>query len=535
MAQRSWVHKAGAVVLAGILLVGCARGDEQADQAQDGSKVEDSYPEGVIGNEPGGQPRDGGTLTIAGQIEPRSLDPIVTIAAPTTGGIEMINIFDTLLRYDAATGELVPQLAESIANNDDYTEFTLTLRDGVKFSDGTPVDAEAVVWSLKRYSSAKNAPEGVLWNENVKDVRAADNKTVVITLAERFPSFPNMLSTGPGMIVAKASDAGGQFKPIGAGPFVLKEHTVGEHIVLAANRNYWGGKPRLAELRTVALGSQDTGLEALDSGQVQAVFLSSPDLVVQRLKAGQRGYLNYTSSWGVTRINAAKGRPGADIRVRTAIALAINPQQLADRAYGGAGDIGTSIFSKQSKWYNEDSDRLGYDPEKARKLLDEAKADGYDGSFVYNVGPDPKMRDMALALKAQWEAVGFRVEIDAARSNSDFQARQISGDYDVSRSALNIREFDPYSKFDAALRTGGGQLLGMATSPERDAILDEVKAAATDEDMKAAIAKLEKQIAQEVPYVPHIHSWEFITWNDTVHEVTGAANAMLLFDKAWIE
>lgn len=537
MTSHRWLKVLAVTLAAGLALGGCARsGDEPTGSATAPEQnVEDSFAEGMVNMPEAGEPKSGGTLTWIGLSEPRSLDPAQTLPAATTGGMELINIYDTLLRYDAETRSLVPQLAESVEPNDDHTAFTITLRDDVEFSDGTPLDASAVVWSMERYGNSERAPEGILWNANVAEVSASDDRTVVITLNESYPRFTNMLSTGPGMIVAPSSEEGGEFTPIGAGPFTLEEYAPGEEIVLAANPNYWNGAPHLERLRTIVLGDQIAGLESLDAGQVQAVLLSNPDVITEHLEGGTPGYLNYTSSWAVALINANEGRPGADPRVRKAMALAIDPNVVTERAYGGAGDTAGGMFSSHSQWFTADTGQFEFDPDEARRLLDEAKADGYDGAFTYQSSPDAKSRDVGLALKAQWEAVGFSVTVDTVRTNADLIGNLIAQDYDVSRSGLNIREFDPYAKISLAMRTGGSQTYGTYTSPERDALIDALKLADTDEELSEALNNLQAQLGEEAPYIPHAHSWEFTVWAPNVHGATGAANSMILWDKAWIE
>lgn len=537
MPRKTWLTILASALAAGLVMTGCARGDGEPSEpaTEPASQVEDTFTEGMVHITEAGEPKQGGTLTWIGLSEPRSLDPAQTLPAATTGGMELINIYDTLLRYDAESGSLVPQLAEKVEANDDHSEFTITLREGVAFSDGTPLDAEAVVWSMERYGKSERAPEGILWNANVAEIAATDDLTVVITLHDSYPRFTNMLSTGPGMIVAPSSEAGAEFAPIGAGPFTLERFAPSEEIVLAANPNYWNGAPYLDQLRTIVLGDQIAGLESLDAGQVQSVLLSNPDLIIDHLTEGTPGYLNFTSSWAVALINANEGRPGADPRVRKAMALALDPSVVTERAYGGAGDVSPGMLSSQSQWYSPDSGQFAYDPDEARRLLEEAKADGYDGSFTYQSSPDAKSRDVALALKAQWEAVGFTVTVDTVRNNADLIGNLIAQDYDVSRSGLNIREFDPYAKISLAMRTGGSQTYGTYTSEERDALIDDLKLADTDEELHEALTKLQQQLGEEVPYIPHAHSWEFSVWAPNVHGATGAANSMILWDKAWIE
>ena len=247
------LRRAAAVVVVATLLVsGCASEEEKEPRGQG-----KALAEGFRNVDDGGEPVDGGTLTYGAYTEPASLDPTVTIAAATTGGIEMANIYDTLLSFDPGKQEFVPRLAKAIEHDADYTTWTLTLRDGVTFSDGTPLDADAVVWSQQRYAAAK-APETALWAGNVTSATATDAHTVTYELARPWPLFPGILSTGPGMVVARSSvGADGSFKPVGAGPFTLGDWKHGESLELEARDDYWDGAPHLDSVRMAFLRSEE--------------------------------------------------------------------------------------------------------------------------------------------------------------------------------------------------------------------------------------------------------------------------------------
>ena len=136
------------VVLASATLVvtGCA-GSSQGTTT-DASDV----TVGVVGDQNnGGEPRSGGTVSFATYNGISSLDPADRQDGGATGGSEMAAIYDLLMRFDTAAGEYVPHLAQSLSANGDNTVWTLKLRDGVTFSDGTPMDSAAVLWSIDHY------------------------------------------------------------------------------------------------------------------------------------------------------------------------------------------------------------------------------------------------------------------------------------------------------------------------------------------------------------------------------------------------
>ena len=191
-------------------------------------------------------PQMGGTLVFATFLQPGGLDPIVAVGTGHVGGTEMAAIYDTLLRFDTTTGKYEPQTAESLAPNADFTEWTLKLKQTIKFSDGTAYDAAAVVFGLNRHRSGlpgapacqeivacpRNSQGTVSFMALVKDIQAVDQYTVKITLNEAWSGFPYALTSEAGMIPSPTAlrkcDATKNpntcdfnLKPVGAGPFLV--------------------------------------------------------------------------------------------------------------------------------------------------------------------------------------------------------------------------------------------------------------------------------------------------------------------------
>ncbi len=477
-------------------------------------------------------PARGGQLTFAGLGEPRSLDPAVTIAAGTTGGVEMLNIYDSLTRYDVATASFVPQLAESVETADGGVTWTVELREGLRFTDGSPLDAAAVKRSQERYV-ATPGPEAGLWAANVEKVAAAGG-TVTYTLRQPWMSFPSALSTGPGMIVADSSGSGEEFKPVGAGPFLLDRWAPQEQLVLKANPDYWAGAPALESLRFVYMPHQQASLDSLESGEVDMALVTDPEKVDPLIEAGAPAYVSMVGVGSMVLVNASEGRAGADPRVRQAMAMAVAPEAVSSRAYGGKALASTTMFPDYSRWHTATAGPKS-DPDRARELVKEAKADGFDGTLVYRSVNDPGARNSALAAKASLEAVGFKVELDFARDIGQLIGKvAVEKDYDLAKWGLNYRDADPFSKMYATLHSAGGQGFGMATSPELDGLLLELQGATADAQGVAVMDKIQQEINELVPFLNFGPFAEVITWNDDVHGITGSGSTMVLFDKAWL-
>jgi peptide/nickel transport system substrate-binding protein len=475
-----------------------------------------------------GEPVDGGSISYATYAEPVALDPAELITNASTSGVEVAAVFDVLMRWDSESNEVVPQLAESLEPNDDFTEWTLKLRDGVQFSDGGTLDAAAVKASLERYV-ANGGSDAPVWTKNVTAVGTPDDLTVTFTLATSWPTFDFLLTGGPGMIVSPTSDAGGTFKPIGAGPFTLDSWAPNESMTLKANENYWGGRPHLDEVKAVFLVAPTTSYDSFKTGEVDMVFLRDADLVDAALEEGSSGYVNLTNAGSAAVINAQKGHPGADPRVRKALHLAVDSEIFRARVFAGKGIVSKDLFSDASVW-NTGVTSLPYDPDEARKLLDEAKADGYDGKIRVSGSSE-----VLLTLTSLFEAVGFEVEGEEVKNPADqIKAVAIDRDYDVASWGLSIREAGPFGRMYALFGSEGNLTVGMHTGPEMDGLLSELQAAATLEEQKEVLGRIQEQWNEDVPALLFNPAVEMVAWKDELHGVVDTAASIVLLQDAWL-
>ena len=218
---------AGCAVVGALVLSSCGSSEDAEQSGNDTSSdggdltTAEIYETGLVNvDEDPGEPQQGGTLTVAEYSEARTLDPAKTYANGAAGGSALAAVYDTLMRYDHEGDSFEPQLAESLESDDDTT-WTLTLREGVTFTDGTPLDAETVVASTNRYTE-NYAYQALTLLANLADMSATDERTVTFTLRGPWSTFPNILAGGAGMIVAPAAYADAEnFEPIGAGPFTF--------------------------------------------------------------------------------------------------------------------------------------------------------------------------------------------------------------------------------------------------------------------------------------------------------------------------
>ncbi|WP_193605856.1 ABC transporter substrate-binding protein [Nocardioides dongkuii] len=529
----------GLVLVGALALAGCSDSSDSEEESSDGGgggdlSVTDIYSQGWVGEQTDEEPTQGGTLTMADYAETRSLNPTESYANGAASGNPLGAVYDVLTRYDFDTDTWVPQLAESIESNDDNTVWTLKLRPDVTFSDGTPVNADAVIGSMGYYMENYGF-QALTLLANQTAMKKVDDQTVEFTVAAPWATFPAMLAGGPGMIMAPAAyDDPEKFEPIGAGAFELGNYAPAEQLVLTAREDYWGGAPNLEELRFVWLGGDDAKLESMDAGEVDAAFVRNPQAVETARRDGYDGYMYVVGAGAQFTLNAREGRPGEDVRVRKAIAHAFDNESYLERSLGGAGIPSKSIFAESSPW-STGVETPAYDQDEARTLLEEAKADGYDGKLTYVAAADPTAQQAAVQVEAQLEAVGFDVTIDAIDNIADMTSRvYVDHDFDIAQGATSIGNEDPYGALSEWLYSQSPTNGAGYASEEMDGLLRDLQAVADDPEAGMdAMRALEEKVHEDVPAVIINPAGNFVPMQDDVHGVIPTTQTIMLFHDAW--
>jgi len=524
-----WV---AAVLAAGLVLSGCASSDDDDTTSEDQAAVPAGFANGFV-TEPddSGTPQKGGTLNVVTYSEARSLDPTLTIANGSSGGTEMAAVFDLLVRQDAETGAWVPQMAEAIEANDDSSVWTLTLREGVTFSDGTPLDAEAVLWSLNRYVE-KGGGQSSIWKKSVADVKVVDERTVEFTLTQPWPGFPYLLSTGPGMIVAKASDKGDSFTPIGAGPFTFGKYAPSEELILEAREDYWGGTPNLDRLRFFTNSLEQGRLDVLRNGEADVAYLREPPTAQDALDDGFGGFMEIGSMSRGLLLNHRDDSATSDVRVRQAIVHAIDFDLLNERTAEGKGISTAALFPDVSSWDVETAP-LEFDPEKAKELLEAAKADGFDGKISFK-GVAKVSEAMGVTLKGLLEGIGFEVSLDYVASVTDLvNDIYVTNDFDMVIWGFGMPDGAIYPELYEKVYTGSSSNSGASSDPELDALIDELGQADGVEAQTAVLEEIQAQWNETVPFAPLGATPEWNAWGDGVHGVVPSIDSIMLYGGAW--
>jgi peptide/nickel transport system substrate-binding protein len=347
------------------------------------------------------------TLTV-GLVDPTvdSLNPFTSIYSTPTHIHRLM--YDFLTMYSAEDATPTEGLAESWEHSEDGLTWTYTIRDGSTFSDGEPVTAEDVAFT---YNTIMDDDSGAMANgnfvENFESVTATDEHTVTIELKKPQATMLALdIPIVPEHVWSKVDDVTdfsneGSYPIVGNGPWTLTGYKRNESITLEANEDYWRGAPGFDRLVYRFYKDQDAAVEALKKGEVsfvsgltslQAEALENQDDIAVNVAVGKR-FAGFTINPGAEAKNGepiGDGNPALqDQAVRTAILHAIDRDALAERVYGGYLEPGGSYIPARYSMYHwepEDDEVIGYDPDEANRILDEA---GYErGSDGVRVSPD---------------------------------------------------------------------------------------------------------------------------------------------------
>jgi peptide/nickel transport system substrate-binding protein len=389
--KRFRVRASVALVLLSMVAAACGGDDDGGGSASGG------------GGDGGGG--GGGSITIALGSEPTTLDPQIR----EDGGERAVNdnIYETLIARDRE-GELYPLLAADMPEQVDDTTWEVTLREGIEFHNGSPLDAEAVAGSFNRIIDPDLGSEQSSFVGGITGAEAVDDLTVQFTTEGPDPVFPARLYWIKVVDPAHAEESNFAESPIGTGPYKFVEWRRGQQVVIEANDDYWGDdKPTIERVTYKFVSEPGTRLSGLTAGEFDLITNLLPDDVDRAPKSAHVMGLEHP----VFLLNTFEGVT-ADVNVRRAMNLAVDKDALANDLYGGFARVDDcQILSPSFFGYNGDLDPYDYDPDEAKRLIDEAGAAGQTVSVVSTSGRWLKDRELTEAVAGFWTAAGLRVDV----------------------------------------------------------------------------------------------------------------------------
>jgi peptide/nickel transport system substrate-binding protein len=439
-------------------------------------------------------------IRIASGSKVTSLDPIATAAA---GNIEAYGqLYTHLVRKDQ-DGNFQPGLAESWDISEDGLTYTFKLR-AAKFSDGSDITASDVAFSLTRVAKDANSsyPAGFA---PIKDVTAVDASTVKMTL--EYPSAPMLsnLEIFNSGIVSKADvEARGEeaftVNPVASGPYMVKDWKPNDRLTLVANPNYWReGLPKVKNVDLIEVSDDNARATMLMAGEID-VDRGVPWAQVDEVNNSPNVSVKLEPSTVLYEVLPNNAKPPFDnLTVRKAATMALDREAIAKAITLGHATVANSTLPNALKYYDKDVSPPAYDPEGARKLLDDA---GLLGTEI-NMMIVPSSAQTATLLKAQWDAVGFKTNVEQVDVGL-FWSKLTEGDYEVTTTWYYNETEDP----DLAVRwalcgtCGSKSFYTNYENPEVDKLTDEALREQDPAKRGALYSKIQQITVDELPQIP---------------------------------
>ncbi len=478
------IHKRPALILGLILILalligGCSAPAAPAAAPSEGEAAPAADATAAPEAETG---KSGGEIVFGRYADSLFLDPVLNDA---NLDIWVLNsLYDTLFQSTQDGTGIEPMLATGYEAAEDALSYTVTLRDGIKFADGSDITVDDVVWSLDR---ARN-PENGIWSfslESVDSVEAVGDNQVVLNLSRPDPSIPAALAMFNSAVMPKAlfeASAGEtdeekakafSEQPVGSGPFVLKEWVRGSHMVMERNPYYWQTDadgvqlPYLDSVRFEIVPEDATRILKLQAGELNAAEFI-PLSRVGELEADANINMELFPS---TKVNDllmnnrpefldGTANPLSDVNVRQALNYATDKEALIQLVTFGTGKLMESYMASTTPLYSP-QEMYSYDPDKAKELLAEA---GYaDGFEVSSLAISGNADDAALltAIQQMWADVGVTLNIEQVDSatrtaryrENDFQMRTAAWTNDINDPSQITSYFAIYDVVES-LHTG---------------------------------------------------------------------------------
>jgi peptide/nickel transport system substrate-binding protein len=403
----------------------------------------------------------GGTLIVG--MTAANIPPLDTVLAGQQGyeGDRFVGnqLYDGLTRFDllqsTSVPQIIPDLATSWTANSNGTQWTFQLRPNVAFQDGTPFNADAVIFNLQRYGS----PGTPYYDATLSAVSslttgaiASYTKTSDLSLeiTTRYPDahLPSDLATlymASPTAVQKYGNTGFGSHPVGTGPFEFKSEVAGQELDLLSNPNYWAGAPKLSELVLKPIPDATARIAALRSGEVNWIEYPTPDDIAGLQAAGYQVLTNsYDHIWPW--IFDTTQKPWNDVRVRQAANFAINRDAMATDLLKGTADPAYQLIPRANAGYDPANNYFSYDPSKAKALLAAAGyPNGVSATVSYptsgsgNMIPGP----MNEELQQDLAAVGIHVTLvplEWASMLTTFETGKMPGGTTATNISLTFQQ-----------------------------------------------------------------------------------------------
>ena len=490
-------------------------------------------------------------IVIGLQAEPVALDPAQL--SDYNSSRAAMPMFEGLVRFKSGSTEIEPALAESWEVSDDSLTYTFTMREGVTFHDGTPVDAAAAKFSFERqidpnhpYHDTGEFAYADFTLGMIKSIEVLDPMTLQVTLENSFAPFLSNLAMHSASLVSPTAlkKFGRDFaqNPVGSGPYRFVSWKRGTELALAKNEDYWRGAPSVERLVYRPIVEDQARLAALESGEIDfTVNLPVDDL--PRLRDDTSFRFEEQAgmhTWYV--VFNVKKKPFDNPLVRQAVAYAIDRQAIVEALLGGTGELAQNFLPPVIWSYTDDVEQYPYDPEKAKELLAEAGyPDGFEVDFWIPQSGSGMQQPVAMGTVIQdfLSRVGITANIQQFEWGTyldrvivpEDQAESVPAMFEMSWVGDNG---DP-DNFLYILLSGdqfpaNGFNLGYYSNPEVDEILRTARQTTSQEERTPMYEQAQRLLMADLPVVPIDHESQIVVMDSNIEGFTPHPTGVFRFE-----
>ena len=474
-------------------------------------------------------PISGGTLDVAVSAPPTRWAPN---AGPwSTNELQAARgVYDRLMVRDV-NDQPVPELLTKAAPNQNFTVWTLSVRPGVAFSDGSPLTAEVIAFNLL---AQQNDPSNVDLLAPIATITSPDAGTVVVTMFTPWSTFPETLTTRVGAIAAPVTLLGFDPRPIGTGPFIWSGVDEAGVTVLSRNPNYWKkGLPYLDAVRFVPIPEAADRVTAVLEGRVGMVAVDEPRQL-ERIEEtpGRETTITVHDDRNAERpkVNIAfeTGRAPFDrINARRAVALATDRSEILTKAFGGQGAIARGMVSDTSPWF-VDHATPGRDVERAKKQVEEyTKETGLPLTFRLLVAPGTTLERVASLWRGQLAQVGIDMSIDLVEPTTLSFAAAIGQFQAILQVGFDSSNPDSYEPLFRGIPAEQSTVSGNPTRYVNPLVTKSFADARSTADRTRQVddyGTVQEQISIDLPYLFLVQVREVVVTSPKVRDLTNWSN-----------
>jgi 4-phytase/acid phosphatase/peptide/nickel transport system substrate-binding protein len=431
---------------------------------------------------PAAAQKPGGTITVGLELDIPGFDPLKVGVYDTAALTAAAAIFDTLTYLDDK-GDAKPKLALSWFPSEDFKTWTFKLRPGVKFHDGTPLNAEAYKANFDRQKDPANKCRCAFYIAGINNVQAPDELTLVYNLNDPAVNFPTTLVSYPNQNAAVHSPTAWKTKgddynrnPVGTGPYILKSWTAGDRMILEKNPDYWDkDKIYLDRITLKPLPDAQSRFASLQSGEADLVWDDEYDAdnIQKAQKDSELTVHTYTGSGATVYAFNTKTPPFDDVRVRQALVMALDRKKWSQAVTNGLARPASNPYGDGSWVKCKDDGALPEDVEKAKALITDY---GKPIEFKMLVTATPRGRANGQVMQQFWKRAGASMEIEQV-DQATIPPRAFMRQFQLTPWRI-VDLADPDLQMYANFHTGSPVALANYSNPELDKLLEHARTTA---------------------------------------------------------